>query len=1060
MTGNSAILYTARMRRPSRFAWVLLASAAVSPLRAATLPPSADPVASFIAVADSVARTEGDAGLSTFVRDNSLLVGAAVANLLDGAFQVAEQGNAAGEKENIVFAMRVATAYESVGGTRVPRSLVDTYERWTPAKRKTRAQAIKLEEEAAAARKAGDVPKAVSLFDEARKLYERIGDRHSVAVNWGSMGVAHFAIADWDAVIADYEKALVARRAVEDRILEGRTLNGLGSAHFQKGQYDQSIDFYQQAVDLRRKTGDAAGLGTSLTYLANVYARTGRLVDARTQYEEALPILETLGSADQMIDLHIGMANLASDMGRMSDADQSYQQAILLAVANGVQAKEIPARNNLASNYRQEGRITEALEQFAAVQPLLDANPNPTETVAMLRERGVTYIQMGELDKARDDLLACAEIAKTLDDPLHMIEANINIGQLYAEMGAYDRALKSADQARQLAESAGDARRYRAALVLRAELERLTGQYETSLATWKEALAQDEADGATVAALQDGVGIGGALASLGRSEEARAHLRALLPIARDAKQPYLVSTIQLSIGHTFEKQSPDSAAAYYEQALHAMEGVGAGIGDASVHTGYLSSVRYFYEEIARFYAETYQSTGDRRWSERSFHTIERAKARGLLELLEARVAQTTSPEEGEVLDALYSLDPTAADYAEKRSALEERYAELRAARVSSAMGGLAHDNSVVTLAALSQQLPKKTAMVAYALGDTASFAWVIDRSGYDLVRLPARSVITADVRRFRDALAHLSEEAALRKSSRGLYTMLLGPLEARLAKVENAVIVPDGVLFEIPFEALLTAEPKENDPWKRQPFFMRRTAILYAPSATVYVSLKAKPAKDSFARDLLAMGNPDFSALAPTGDAKLAPLPFAQEEVDAISARVKDDRKLVLTGGDAREATLKKELRNGAPRVLHLATHGLVDPVEPTRSSVALTPGDNEDGYFHTLEILATPVPSELVVMSACESARGQLSRGEGVVGLSRAFLASGAGSVVASLWAVSDESTALLMKTLYERMFGKKRSATRALNEARMALIDSDKYSHPFFWSPFIVTGTERAPW
>jgi CHAT domain-containing protein len=79
---------------------------------------------------------------------------------------------------------------------------------------------------------------------------------------------------------------------------------------------------------------------------------------------------------------------------------------------------------------------------------------------------------------------------------------------------------------------------------------------------------------------------------------------------------------------------------------------------------------------------------------------------------------------------------------------------------------------------------------------------------------------------------------------------------------------------------------------------------------------------------------------------------------------------------------------------------------------------------------------------------------------LSRAFLASGAGSVVASLWAVSDESTAELMRAFYDRMFGKKRSASRALNEARLALMDTEKYSHPFFWSPFVVTGTERAPW
>jgi CHAT domain-containing protein len=162
----------------------------------------------------------------------------------------------------------------------------------------------------------------------------------------------------------------------------------------------------------------------------------------------------------------------------------------------------------------------------------------------------------------------------------------------------------------------------------------------------------------------------------------------------------------------------------------------------------------------------------------------------------------------------------------------------------------------------------------------------------------------------------------------------------------------------------------------------------------------------------------------------------------------------------ASESAVKRELRTESPRVVHFATHGLVDAIEPARSSVALASGNGEDGLFHTLEIVSTPIRSDLVVMSACESARGRVSRGEGVVGLSRAFLGAGAESVVASLWSVSDESTAELMRVFYERMFGKKESASRALRDARLALLESPKFSHPFYWSPFVVTGTERSPW
>ena len=123
-------------------------------------------------------------------------------------------------------------------------------------------------------------------------------------------------------------------------------------------------------------------------------------------------------------------------------------------------------------------------------------------------------------------------------------------------------------------------------------------------------------------------------------------------------------------------------------------------------------------------------------------------------------------------------------------------------------------------------------------------------------------------------------------------------------------------------------------------------------------------------------------------------------------------------------------------------------------------PDAGEDGYLHTLEILNLPLNVGLVVASACESARGRVGRGEGVVGLSRAFVASGAYGIVASLWAVSDKSTSVLLTHFYEGMLGNKRPASAALKEARLALMDDPAYAHPFYWSPFVVIGSERAPW
>jgi len=1025
----------------------------------APLSPSADPVTAFITAADSLDRTGGDGALAGFVKENEVLVGASVAKLLDAAFVAGSGGDAAAEKENVNFARRIATAHQAQGGSAVALSLVDTHAGWTAAQRKLRAQAMQLEADAAETRKAGDIPGAVEKLNQARSLYEKIKDRHSVAVNWGTMGVTHWPTGEWDVVIADYEQALAARRAVENRILEGRTLNGLGTAWQQKAQWDKAAEYYGQAIDLRTRTGDLPGLGTSITYLGHVYNSQGRYVQARDEYERALPILEAQGNAAQMVELSTGIAAVNAAMGRIEDSNTAYRRGIALAQANQLGGHEMLCRRNLADNLRRQGRYTEALEETDAARALLAANPNPGEEMLLHETRGLTYMAMGELDAAREDLVKVSEMASAAGEPGAASAALTNVGYLYRDLGASDRGLKSADQAIALAEQAGDGRRYRNALILRADLEMRQGRYDDALATWKEALAQDEADQAAGEALVDEIGMAGAVAGLGQADAARTQLRGLVTRAEKAGLPEVEWSALFAIGHTYEKQDPDSAEAWYERALTRLEVAGEDVSGGEIQTEYLSGRRRgYYEEVARFYGDTYATTRDRRWSDASFRTIERAKARGLLDMLRASVAATPSKPETDALDALYSLDASAADYSAKRAELEKQYVELRRARVGKAISGF-QSGGVVGLDAAMRALPKKSLLLEYALGDSASQLWIIDRNGSELVTLPRRAELEGSVRRLRDAVANVEGgSAALRATARELYTTLLGPAAARLRGAETLIIVPDGGLFELPFEALLSADATANAAWSSLAYVARTHAVVYAPSAAVYVSLKSGLRQNDFNRDLLAVGNPDFTTLA--AGSELAPLPHAEAEVAAIGTRVKESRRVVLTGTGATEAGVKQELAATPPRIVHLATHGLVDPNDPSRSSVALAAGDGEDGYLHTLEILATRMPCELVVMSACESARGRVSRGEGVVGLSRAFLAAGAESVVASLWAVSDESTADLMQVFYEKMMGKKHTAARALKEARVALIDGGSFAHPFYWSPFVVTGTERSPW
>jgi CHAT domain-containing protein len=611
----------------------------------------------------------------------------------------------------------------------------------------------------------------------------------------------------------------------------------------------------------------------------------------------------------------------------------------------------------------------------------------------------------------------------------------INIGYLYRDFEAYAYGLQSAERARALAESAADSRSVAAAAVLAAELERLQGHYDQALAHWQTALEGHRRVDSEIAILKDQLGIANVHAAAGRSEEARAAYFAIRPGIERSGQIDLILSLNFGIGDTYEDTQPDSSVHYYETALGILEGTRKTLSGDAARSDFLSgSRRYYYEEIARYYARVAKTHPDGGWSARSLRTVERAKARGLLDLLEASEHSKSRVESARDVD--------------RRSAPRN------------VTSGLASIDDV------RKVLPKDAVLLAYALGDSASLLWAIDRNDHDLLFLPKRSALQMDIQRLRDAIATPGTgDAALRKSARRLYESLVLPAESRLAKNKTLVIVPDGALFEVPFEVLLTKSAADETPWHGLPFLARSFAPVYAPSVSIYVGMEGSKKSGKHDLALVAVGDPDFSTLAAASDSGRAPLdslPYTRTEVLSISASLKNSEKDILLGRDANEANVKETLRRTSPRLLHLATHGLVDPIEPAASSIALgTDGSSgEDGYLDTMEILSLRLDVDLVVLSACESARGRVSRSEGVVGLSRAFIASGAHGIVASLWAVSDESTSVLMDEFYKKMLGKKRPAGEALNEARFALMSDPDYAHPFYWSPFIVIGSERSPW
>jgi CHAT domain-containing protein len=316
--------------------------------------------------------------------------------------------------------------------------------------------------------------------------------------------------------------------------------------------------------------------------------------------------------------------------------------------------------------------------------------------------------------------------------------------------------------------------------------------------------------------------------------------------------------------------------------------------------------------------------------------------------------------------------------------------------------------------------------------------------------------LAAAIQQFRDSLAN--RDFDFKRQARALYDQLLGPARTQLHNRANLVIVPDRELWALPFQALLT----DSDH-----YLIERAAISYAPSLTALREMRqAKRGLHAVAqRSLLAMGNPTLPAGAVAQQAQyhgenLASLPDAEREVASLGEIYGRDSN-VLTADRATETTWKNQA--GDYRILHLATHGLANPTQPLYSHLLLAAGgDGEDGLLEAWEIMQLRLHAEMVVLSACETAGGRLSGGEGMIGLSWAFFVAGVPTTVVSQWNVDSARSAELMiefhrqfKRHYAMSTNRRANAKAlALQAATLKLLRREDTRHPFYWAGFVMVG------
>jgi CHAT domain-containing protein len=429
-------------------------------------------------------------------------------------------------------------------------------------------------------------------------------------------------------------------------------------------------------------------------------------------------------------------------------------------------------------------------------------------------------------------------------------------------------------------------------------------------------------------------------------------------------------------------------------------------------------------------------------------------------------------------------------------------------------------NKPLTLAEVQQNvLDDQTVLVEYALQPEDSYLFAVTKSEVNLFKLPGRTnverlamdlraqlipsklqrrIVGIDVaeanRGLGIAAAAPEDVAPFVAASNALYKVVLEPAAGMIGE-KRLMVVADGALNYIPFEVLLKSA--DTGDFSSLGYLVKTNEVVYAPSASVVAAIKQQRTK-STSRAMLIIADPVFNSNdarakkttgTPASDAEVRGLGIqgALADVAGSSAPAKPDAameglplaRLTGTRTEAEQISRLAKTAGGQAdvwldldanednlgtrditkyRVIHVATHGLLNAERPQFTGVVLSLVGNKthDGFVRTDEVFNLRLGSPLVMLSACETGLGKEKRGEGVMGLTRAFMYAGAPTVGVSLWSVADKSTADLMTDFYRRLLstGDATTSSSALRGAQLAMITGKKYSAPFYWAPFVLVG------
>ena len=864
--------------------------------------------------------------------------------------------------------------------------------------------------------------------------------------------------------------------------------------------FARALELLGRAAATQSEFGQTYALAQTLNNTGLAYYRMGDWENARSYWAQALPKFRALDESSGEL---LPMGNLGAvdfEEGRLTEAAEAFQRVLDLQAPGKDLRQRVDFLSNLASVERILGNFDEALRDFSCARGLAEGIDYLEGLGWALAGLGETYYGIGEYELAGTYLRAALPKEQQAGDARGSTAVLRHLGNIEQLNGDFAAALDFHEQG--LAYTTSPQDRALAQLDVARDLSALMRQQE-AIDLASDSLSVAEETGSKLL-------IGDAHETLGRVFLGAERLDEAMTAFKSARDVYASVGMEVEQARalnglaltTRELGRLQQAAEYAEASLQYVEGVRGRVADPELRAFYLSARREYLELQIDLLMQLHSKadTTSAEYLMAALTTSERSRARLTLDLVQERGVDLG----GADADIEERQDELYRELAERRyqrdalaqsspAALERNAASLSAvladlAAIENELNLLETDARSSHSPTVSQPLDARemqaalgngTVLIQYALGSEKSYAWVVTHDAVHAVQLPGRAAIDGAAREVFNDLKHaqLSDPSAREAQARRdrLADLIVVPIQEFLDR-PLVLIAADGALQYVPFTTLSTRSPDGS-----RSLLVDDHEIVDVSSLSAVVRQRQARRGREPAKEIAVFADPVFEATdvrlagiqgiggagAQAADVgaladlrsniPLDRLPLTAEEAQAISTFVPANQRLIALGFEAsRAAILSADLSDY--RILHLATHGVIDTRYPDLSALVFSQfdatGTPRDGFLELHDIFGLDLNADLVVLSACETALGREVRAEGLLGLTQGFMYAGARSLVVALWPVSDRATAELMKAFYDYMLNEGMRPAEALRLAQLSIAAQRRWRDPYYWAGFTLVG------